>query len=140
MEAALAESKLSIQQGTGPTGCVIVKDNQIIASGHNEQHTQCDPTAHAEMVTIKRLCQAIQHTDLKGYTLYSTLQPCGMCSAACIWANLSTIVYGAGRGDVSERLFDEKHLNLADYVKDSFHPEITIISGVLKEECRKLYE
>ena len=140
MQAALAQSYLGIKSGNGAIGCVIVKDGEIVAEGHNEEDTRIDPTAHAEVVVIQRLCQKIKTKDLSGYTLYSTLQPCGMCSMACIWAGVSTIVYGASRGSVHEHYFAEKHLNVSDFVRDSFHPEITIIGGVLEKECSELYQ
>jgi tRNA(Arg) A34 adenosine deaminase TadA len=60
-----------------------------------------DPTAHAEIVAIRRLCAKLNTTNLKGYTIYCTLQPCGMCTMACLWAGISRIVYGAGRDDVT---------------------------------------
>ena len=118
MRAALVQSHLGIKSGNGPIGCVIVKDGEIVAEGHNEEGIRTDPTAHAEMVTIQRLCHQIKNKNLSGYTLYSTLQPCGMCSMACIWAGVSTIVYGAGRGSVHEHYFAEKHLNVSDFVRE----------------------
>lgn len=139
MAAAIAESEKSIAEGNGETGCVIVKDGVIVAAGHNEENTRIDPTAHAEMVTIQKLCKQIGTKDLRGYTLYSTLQPCAMCSVACIWAGVSRIVYGAGRGTVDPSLFAEKHLNVTDFVCDSFHPDIEIVGGVLADECSALY-
>jgi tRNA(adenine34) deaminase len=140
MKAALEQSHISIRQGNGETGCVIMKDGIIVAVGHNEENTRIDPTAHAEMVTIQKLCKDIGTKDLTGYTLYSTLQPCAMCSVACIWAGVSRIVYGAGRGTVHDNLFAEKHLNVTDFVRDSFHPDIEIIGGVLEQECSQLYQ
>ncbi len=139
MREAIAESRQSLQQGCGPTGCVIVKDGSILARGHNQEHTSHDPTAHAEIVVIRQLCQDIQSKDLSGCTLYSTLQPCGMCSVACLWANISTIVYGASRADVSKDLFAEVNLNISDFIADAKHANIEVISGILADECAALY-
>lgn len=139
MRAAIEQSKISLASGDGPTGCVIVKDGEIIAAGHNEEHERCDPTKHAEMVTIQRLCQAVQKKHPTGCTLYSTLQPCGMCSVACLWTGIERIVYGASRGNVDSALFAEQHLNVSDYVHDSFHPNIEVVGGVLEAECDALY-
>jgi len=69
MREAISESNKSILEGNGPTGCVIVKDGTIIARGHNEEYSNCDPTAHAEIITIRRLCADIKSKDLSGYTL-----------------------------------------------------------------------
>ena len=139
MLEALLESKKSIADGNGPTGCVIVKDGQIVSRGHNEEHSSCDPTAHAEIVTMRRLCADINSKDLNGYTLYSTLQPCGMCSVACLWANISTIVYGASRTVVPEKLFVEEHLNTIDFIADSCHKDIEVIPNILFKKCAELY-
>ena len=139
MHEAIAESHKGMAAGNGPTGCVIVKDGQIIARGHNEEATNSDPTAHAEIVVIRRLCSEISSKDLTGCTIYSTLQPCGMCSVACLWANISKVVYGASRKNVSEDLFSEEHLNTIDYIADSSHKDMVVIPDVLAEECSALY-
>jgi tRNA(adenine34) deaminase len=62
-----------------------------------------------------------------------------MCSVACLWANVSKIVYGASRKNVSKELFKEEHLNTIDYIADSAHKNIEVIPDVLAEECFKLY-
>ena len=139
MQNAIVQGKESIKLGNGPTGCVIVKDGQIIAVGHNEESERCDPTAHAEMVTIQKLCKELQLKKLSGCTLYSTLQPCAMCTVACIWAGITEIVYGARRGDVSLKYFTERHIDIADLVHDAVHPDITLIPGVLEDEGSRLY-
>ncbi len=69
MRAALEQSLLGKKTGNGPIGCVIVKDGEVVAAGHNEEGIRKDPTAHAEMVTIQRLCQQIKNKNLSGYTL-----------------------------------------------------------------------
>jgi len=140
MREAISESEKSIAEGNGPTGCVIVKNGKIASRGHNEEHSHCDPTSHAEIVTIRRLCAEINSKDLSGYTLYSTLQPCGMCSVACLWANISVVVYGASRKNVSEALFVEEHLNTIDFIADSSHKDIVVVPGILTEECAALYQ
>ena len=140
MNEAILESKKSTAEGNGPTGCIIVKDGEIVARGHNEEHANCDPTAHAEIVTIRRLCSKIGTKNLNGYTLYSTLQPCGMCSIACLWANVSTVVYGASRKNVHKDLFKEEHLNTIDFIADSSNKDLQVISDILAEECAALYD
>ncbi len=86
--------------GASPIGCVVVFDGKIVAEGHNEVDLRHDPTAHAEIVTIRSACQQLSRDDLRGATLYSTLQPCGMCTMASVWASIGRIVYGAGPDDV----------------------------------------
>lgn len=139
MSLAIKQSFKSIKEGNGQTDCIIVKDNLIIQRGHNHELTEIDPTAHAEIMTIRKLCKKLKTRNLKGYTLYSTLQPCGMCTLACIWAGVTTIVYGAKRKDVEARYFDQKHSDTIDLVQESYKTNIKIIPGILEEECSKLY-
>jgi tRNA(adenine34) deaminase len=82
--------------GSSPIGCVIVLDGAIIGEGHNQVEANHDPTAHAEIIAMRRAGARLRTSRFEGATLYSTLQPCGMCSMASIWAGISRIVYGAG--------------------------------------------
>jgi tRNA(adenine34) deaminase len=121
-----------------PIGCVIVRDGRVLAEAHNEVDLRLDPTAHAEMVAIRRACAAVGEAELRGATLYSTLQPCGMCTMAVIWAKLGRVVYGAGRGDVHPMYFEDRHLDTMDFIADAFRGDLTIAGGVLARECAGL--
>jgi tRNA(adenine34) deaminase len=125
--------------GAGEVGCVIARDGSAIAQGHTEVDLRHDPTAHAEIVTIRMACENLKTADLRGCTLYCTLQPCGMCTAACIWAKITRIVYGAARNDVHSMYFDTKHINTADLIFDAFREDITVEAGLLSEECTAFY-
>jgi tRNA(adenine34) deaminase len=125
--------------GAGEVGCVIVKDSTVVAQGHNEVELRHDPTAHAEIVTIRLACERLNASDLRDCTLYCTLQPCGMCTVACIWAKITRIVYGATRNEVHSMYFDTKHINTADLIADAFRDDITIEAGLLSEECAAFY-
>lgn len=120
-------------------GCVIVRDGKVLAEGHNEAELRHDPTAHAEIVTIRKLGERLRTTDFRGCTLYCTLQPCSMCTVACIWGKISRIVFGATRNDVHSMYFDAKHINTADLIRDAFREDLEIVGGVLAEECAQLY-
>lgn len=139
MQKAIDQGNESVSLGNGPTGCVIVKNGEIVAFGHNEERERCDPTAHAEIVTIQKLCREVQTKKLEGCTLYSTLQPCAMCTVACMWAGIEEIIYGARRGDVSGKYFTQQHIDIANLVHDSVHHNITLIPGILEDECIRLY-
>ncbi len=140
MQLAIEEARLGDQTpGAGEVGCVIVRNGEVIAQGHNEAEMRHDPTAHAEIVTMRLAGQKLQSTDLSGCTVYCTLQPCSMCTVACIWGKINRIVYGAGRGDVHEMYFDVQHLNVTDLVQDAFRNNITIQGGVLAAECSVFY-
>lgn len=125
--------------GAAPIGCVIVRDGQVIGEGSNEVGPQCDPTAHAEIVSIRRATKAIGNADLSGATLYSTLQPCGMCSMASIWAKVGRIVYGAERHQVHRMYFEDRHFDTMDFINDAFRDDLEVIPAVLSEECAKMY-
>ena len=121
---ALAEQGASTP-GAAPIGCVIVKDGEMIAEAHNEVDVLHDPTAHAEMVAMRRAGAALSVSEFRGATLYSTLQPCGMCSMASIWAKISRIVYGAGRDDVHHMYFEGHHLDTVDFITDAFREDMS---------------
>ncbi len=125
--------------GANGVGCVIVRDGAVLAEGYNECGLRHDPTAHAEMVAIRRACDALGADDLRGATLYSTLQPCGMCSMAVIWAKLGRVVYGAERHQVHEMYFEDRHLDTMDFIRDAFRDDLAIEGGVLADECVGFY-
>jgi len=132
------------QQGTrdpdgGPIGCVIVQNGEILAEAHNEVDRRHDPTAHAEITAMRRAGEKLGRSQFRGATLYSTLQPCGMCSMASIWAGISRIVHGAGRPDVHRMYFEDRHFNCNDFILDAFKDDLTVTAGVLVKDCAQLY-
>lgn len=129
---------------TAPIGCVIVMGNRIIASAHNECETLHDATAHAEMVAFRRAGAAVADAgnlggELRGATLYTTLQPCGMCTMASIWSKIGRIVYGAGRDDVHEMYFEARDIDTLDFVAKAYRDDLSIEGGVLRAACAGLY-
>jgi tRNA(adenine34) deaminase len=140
MRLAIAQAREGLREnGGGEVGCALVRDGILLHLAHNEVERRKDPTAHAEMVAIRDLCGRIGVTDLKGCTLYCTLQPCGMCSLACVWAGISRIVYGATRTGVNTVYFETRHANTADFIRDCFRDDLEIRSGVLEVECNSFY-
>lgn len=135
---ALAWEGRRIPGATG-IGCVIVLDGTIVGEGYNEVEARHDPTAHAEIVAMRRAGERLGTHELRGATLYSTLQPCGMCSMASIWAKLGRIVYGAERHQVHEMYFEDRHLNAVDFIADAFKDDILIEGGLLGGDCARLY-
>jgi tRNA(adenine34) deaminase len=125
--------------GGSPIGCVIVLDGKIIGEGFNLTHKDHDPTAHGEVVAMRRAGAAIGSWELRGATLYSTLQPCGMCSMASIWAKIGRIVYGAERHQVHRLYFEDRHLSTQDYIRDAYRDDLVMEGGLLAEECASLY-
>ena len=119
--------------GKNPIGCVIVLNGRIIGEACNEVDLRHDATAHAEILAMGRAGAALQCNELRDAVLYSTLQPCGMCTMASIWAKVGRIVYGAGRDDVHEILSTE------NFIRDAFKDDITLEGGLLAKECAALY-
>jgi len=138
-EAIRIASRAKRSPGCAPIGCLIVREGEILAAASNETLRDCDPTAHAEIVAIRAATTRLQTTALRGATLYSTLQPCGMCTMASIWARIGRIVVGAGRHQVHRMYFESRHLDTLDFIHDAFRDDLTVTSGVLSDECAALY-
>ncbi len=140
MRLAINVAQDAIQTpGASPIACVIVRYGQVLSIAHNEVDLRNDPTAHAEMLAIRRACRETGEVELREATLYSTLQPCGMCTMASIWAKLGRIVYGAGKGDVHRMYFEDRQLECGDFVRDAFREDLSVCGGVLVEACAALY-
>ena len=125
--------------GASPIGCVIVRDGVVIGEGHNEVGLRHDPTAHAEIVAIRRACESLGVDDLRGATLYSTLQPCGMCAMASIWTSIGRIVYGAERRQVHRMYFEDRDIGVLDIIDNAWRDDVRVRRGVLSEACATLY-
>jgi tRNA(adenine34) deaminase len=139
MRLAIEQAKIGSHTGNAPIGCVVVCEGKVVAAGHNRVASDSDPTAHAEIVTIRAACLVTPQSDLGWMTLYSTLQPCGMCTMASLWANIRRIVYGASRAEVHPMYFEERHLNTRDYIQDAYRDDIALTGAVLAEDCAALY-
>ena len=106
---ALSEEMMRANRG-GPFGAVVVKDGAIIAEGHNMVTSANDPTAHAEVVAIRRACDALGTFTLEGCEIYTSCEPCPMCLAAIYWARLSRVYYANSRADAAAIGFDDDHI------------------------------
>ena len=91
-------------------GCVIVKDYNIIAEGSNEVTTNNDPTAHAEIVTIRKACKILNNFNLEGTEMYTSCEPCPMCLSAIYWSHIDKIYYGNTRVDAAKIGFDDNYI------------------------------
>lgn len=132
MNEALKEAKKAFEINEVPVGCVIVKDDKIIARAHNKRETIQSSTAHAEILAINKACKKLNSWRLNGCDIYVTLEPCSMCSGAIIQARFNNLYFGA---------FDEKTgaagsvLNLFDY---KFNHVVNVVSSINKIECEKI--
>ncbi|WP_062217875.1 nucleoside deaminase [Aureimonas sp. D3] len=95
MDEALIEARLAAGRDETPVGAVIVFEDRIIARAGNETRALHDPTAHAEVLAIRRACAAVGEERLPGFDLYVTLEPCAMCAAAISFARIRRLYFGA---------------------------------------------
>ena len=102
MREAIRLADESVKNGGGPFGAVIVKDGQIIAGGANRVTLDNDPTAHAEVNTIREACRKLGTFNLSGCAIYTSCEPCPMCLGAIYWAHISRIYYGNTRKDARD--------------------------------------
>ncbi|MCK8621211.1 nucleoside deaminase [Prevotella sp. E13-27] len=102
MREAIRLADESVKHGGGPFGAVIVKDGEIIAGSSNSVTIDHDPTAHAEVNTIRQACQKLGTFDLSGCTIYTSCEPCPMCLGAIYWAHIDRIFYGNTRKDARD--------------------------------------
>ncbi|MBR1769374.1 MAG: nucleoside deaminase [Bacteroidales bacterium] len=127
MQKALLEAQMAFEEGEVPVGCVIVCNDKIISTCHNMTKRLNDCTSHAEIIALSAAQEYLQSKNLKGCTLYVTLEPCVMCAGALYWSQISRIVYGAEDKKRGSSLFG----NL-------YHPKTEIVSGIMSEECSLL--
>ncbi|MEN9918435.1 MAG: hypothetical protein RL662_871 [Bacteroidota bacterium] len=110
MKRAIEMAELSVKNGGGPFGAVIVKNGHIVAEGSNRVTLDNDPTAHAEVSTIRKACTALNTFDLSGCVIYSSCEPCPMCLSAIYWARIDAIYYGCDKDDAKYIGFDDSFI------------------------------
>lgn len=137
MKKAIELSALAVEHGNEPFGAVLVKDGEIVYTNENQIYSATDPTFHAEAGLIRNLCKEKHITDLSDYTLYSSCEPCFMCSGAMVWVKLGRLVYAASNNDLSDILQEDGcECSKMVFANSSFSPEVT--SGVLRDESLKI--
>jgi guanine deaminase len=111
MREAIRLSREGMQLGKGgPFGAVIVRDGEIIARGENQVTSTCDPTAHAEVVAIRRAADKLRNFSLAGCDLYASCEPCPMCLAAIYWARIDRVFFANTRADAAAVGFDDDRI------------------------------
>lgn len=138
MSEAITEAKNGINQNHGgPFGSVIVKDGIIISRGHNHVLKNNDPTSHGEIDAIRNACHQLQTFDLSGCDIYTTGEPCPMCLAACLWANINHIYYGCTISDNEKIGFRDKKFDNLLGGREKLNDYLTEID---RAECLELFE
>ena len=135
MREAIEEAKLAQLAGDVPVGAVVVCEGKILARAHNEREVTADPTAHAEVLAIRRAAMALGRRRLHGCTLYVTLEPCPMCAGAIIMAGVDCVYYGA----------DDPQAGCAGSVyalpeDPAFGRKTPCMGGLMTQECREVLD
>lgn len=135
MRAALRAAQEAKARDEVPIGCCIAADGEIIAVAGNRTRTDCDPTAHAEIVALREAARHAGNYRLPDAIVYSTIEPCAMCAGALIQARVRLLVYGAtdekaGAVESHFGICNAAHLN----------HRLEVITGVLEAECRELMQ
>ena len=119
MREAIRLANESVERGGGPFGAVIVKDGEIVAGSSNSVTIDNDPTAHAEVNTIRQACKKLGTFDLSDCVIYTSCEPCPMCLGAIYWAHITKIYYAGNRADAAKAGFDDDFI----YREININPE-----------------
>lgn len=136
MKQALAQARRALRAGEVPVGAIVVDaSGRILAKGYNRPIGSLDPTAHAEVVALRKACAAVGNYRLPGATLFVTIEPCPLCAGACLLARIDRIVFGArDRKTGAVRSI----WSLVDDPRNNHR--IDVVEGVLAEECASLLQ
>src|SRR5882762_10986751 len=135
MREALAAAEEARARDEVPVGTVIVAGETILAVAGNRTRTDCDPTAHAEIVALREAARKLGNYRLANAAVYSTIEPCAMCAGALIQARVSLLVYGATDEKAGAV---ESHFHICD--ANQLNHRIEVVKGVLESECRALMQ
>jgi tRNA(Arg) A34 adenosine deaminase TadA len=138
MRRAIALALENVRSGRGgPFGAVIVKDGRILAEGANRVTSTNDPTAHAEIVAIRKACRALNDFQLAGCDLYTTCEPCPMCFGAIYWARPARLIYACTAADAAAAGFDDAFIY--DELKKSSAARRIPATQLLRDECLSIF-
>ena len=139
MRKAIELSVENVRSGQGgPFAALVVKDGKIIAQGTNRVTFMNDPTAHAEIVAIREACRALGHFQLHGCEIYTTCEPCPMCTGAIYWARPDRVWYASTRQDAAAAGFDDAFIYEQFWLPVS-QRRIPMIQ-ILREEARQVFQ
>lgn len=138
MKRCLHLAERALDEGNAPVGAVIVQGGVPIGEAWELLPTSSDVTAHAELLSVRRACAALNSSDLSGASLYSTAEPCVMCSYALRKAGIARVVFGTRAGQVGG--VHSGYALLVDHELAGWPPPPKVVSGVLVFECEGLLE
>jgi tRNA(Arg) A34 adenosine deaminase TadA len=138
MRIAIEEAKCSRTEGNKGYGAVMVFQNTILGRAHDTVFTERDPSLHAEVNAIRQAVKEFGDIDLCGAILFSTCEPCPMCTSLAVWANITTIVYGISIEETAQLGKPRIMIPSAEIIRQS-PVMIEVIGDILKDECKTLY-
>ena len=139
MRKAIQVAIQARNEGNEPFGAILVKDEEIVMIGENKINSFCDPTHHAEIGLIRKFCSEHNVFDLSEYTLYTSCEPCVMCSGAMVWSNLGRMVYSVSHDQLAEIAGSNIMIACNEvFEKSPQRPEL--VENVLNEEGLKVFE
>lgn len=147
MKAAIQAAFDARKNGNHAVGAVVVKDGKIIATGEQKIITKPDPTGHAEIIAIRKAAKKLGSRHIPGCVLYTTHEPCPMCTSAAIWAKMDGIVYGASLSDMANyakkygnHTYSWRTINMSvsDVIRKG-KPKLFLLGGGLRKECKELF-
>ncbi len=138
MMKAIELSINSVNNGTGPFGAVIVKNNKIISEGFNTVTLSNDPTSHAEIVAIRAACKELSNFSLEDCDLYTTCEPCPMCLSAIYWARINKIYYANTRSDAKK--IDFSDAMIYEELNKTINERKIPMHQMMREEAIKAFE
>lgn len=135
MDRAMELATQAMNEGNRPAGCVIVRNGEVVGEGRNLVHSDFDPTAHGEIVAIRRVAASLRNVDLSGCTLYTSMEPCPMCCWAMIDAKVDRLVLGCRHAALGRK--DIGTYSVEALVAMTGRP-LEIVTGVRAAECEAL--
>jgi tRNA(Arg) A34 adenosine deaminase TadA len=139
MRIAIDACLAGVAAGQTPFGAAVVRGDELVAAAHNVVWETTDVTGHAEVNAIRLACRKLGTIDLSGCRIYSTTEPCPMCFAACHWARLGRIVYGASIADAAAAGFHELTIS-NEQMRRLGGSGVEVVGGVLRGECEAIFE
>lgn len=133
MRLAFGLARTSMMRGDDPIGAVLVRDGLVVAQSADSSVTASDPTAHAELNLIREYCRAHNVFSLEGYSLYTTTEPCIMCSGAIHWAKVSKVYFSVPQGELQKRTGGNPKPSCETLINCG-HKKIAIVGNVLLDE------
>jgi tRNA(Arg) A34 adenosine deaminase TadA len=138
MRRAIHLAERSVELGGGPFGAVIVLGGEIVAESSNSVTENLDPTAHAEVMAIRKACKALGRFSLEGAAIYSSCEPCPMCLGAIYWARLERLIYANDRHDAALIGFDDRHIY--EQIAKPLERQALPVTRLLADEAKAAFQ